>query len=384
MDSPISADSMLAEIQMESLQNLLTAIRHETSPLGTHISTLDESTRAGLMLPNFSRGDVIEVQGPAASGKTHLLYSMLMTCILPSEFMDIKLGGWGKAAVLLDTDDSFDISRFHQLLASRVCNILDTPISPSYVGSSSPAEDLAMQCLQNLHIFRPTSSLQLAATISYLSEYHLTHPALQSREIGFVAVDSLSSFYWNDRFAVEQLRANNGSGARSPNPLHHVLAALQRLRTSHGAVILLTNWGLNPLTPTRAGEPVSPFYRQHLYPFPIPTDSSQSTRHSPILNHAAFLGQRQSVSLDWTMPSADQPLPLTAHITLRPLFIQPFPSDITLRDAKQEEGSRRAILMKSGVQGLVRIPGKTAIGDLSVYITDLDILVSQSGDNSED
>lgn len=141
--------------------------------------------------------------------------------------------------------------------------------------------------------------MQLAASLANLPSYHAS--SLSASEIGLVAVDSMSTFYWPDRFGVELLRScmKQYEPSRSIYPLHNIAAVLERFRVSHNALIILTNWGLN-LESTATS--TSPFYKQHLYPFP----SNFTTEDRPSM--AKF-----SPHLPLTSP-----LSLTAHITFAP------------------------------------------------------------------
>ncbi|KAI0931927.1 hypothetical protein AcW1_000800 [Taiwanofungus camphoratus] len=407
MDSSISAEAMLAEIEVESLQHFLTAIRSETSAPGTtQIPALDTHLATGI--PTFQRsqlslkyGDVIEIQGPAACGKSHLLYHLLMTCIIPSNYRSINLGGWDKAAVLFDTDGTFNIGRFQKLLVSRLSRSMslathsDKPSVTSQF-ASLPVEDLASHCLTRLHIFRPTSSFQLAATLLHLPTYHSTTASLQSVEIGILAIDSLSAFYWKDRFALEQIRSTESSSGpsvlamgSSSGPLHHVLTALQKFRVSHGPVMVMTNWGLNPLRkPLPTGEPASPFYKQHLYPFPSPFEGLRSSTARSASHPGAFNSQSLEYGPDASSDGhrtlidedgfeafrVDRALPLTHHITLYPLPIHPFASIRTLAEAQNAEPLRSVVVKEGQVLGLVRTPGTARVGEFSFCIGKRDIV----------
>lgn len=161
-----------------------------------------------------------------------------MNCVLPPSFSSVKLGGWGMAAILLDSDHKFNAQRFDRLLRSRIRRLLP---------SNSPSvEAIITKALDLLHVFQPTSSHQLAATIQHLPMYLATN--LPETDLGLIAVDSISSFYWSDRYILEQARPGNPSNGlpRQPNPFNRVLAALQSLARSHGPLILLSSWDLRP------------------------------------------------------------------------------------------------------------------------------------------
>ena len=212
--------------------------------------------------------DVIEIQGPSV-GKSHLLMHFIMTCILPVAYRDIPLHGWDKPAILIDLDHTFDVYRFRHLLRNR---------TKAHFPSTDDNLDLFVDLLlRKLHIFRPESSVQFAVTVANIPNYHSLN--LPNDEIGLVAIDSLSSFYWQDRFLGEQPRDGK------PSVTEKALNSLEQIRQSHGSVIVYTNWGL-----PSSRQNNTPFYPQHV-----------PQLHSP-----------------FTEPQGSRPiLPITYHITLR-------------------------------------------------------------------
>ncbi|KAJ3719779.1 hypothetical protein FB446DRAFT_715314 [Lentinula raphanica] len=265
-------NQMIQEIGLESLLSALSSVRREAESetldfITTRSSNPTPSTRQELSFSLPRLGDVVEIQGPSASGKSHLLYLLVIICIIPTTYASISLGGWDKAAILFDTDASFDPTRFRRLLTSH----LGTALSDK---DSDVGEQLVKRSLQNLHIFCPASTTQLAATLLSLPSYHHTH--LPDSEIGILAIDSMSAFYWSDRFAAEQLHTTNPSTPKeSANPFRHVVTALQRFHRSHKPLVIFTNWGLTPAQSSPATDVQEVLtYRQHLNPppalFPIP------------------------------------------------------------------------------------------------------------------
>ncbi|KAJ4486291.1 hypothetical protein J3R30DRAFT_3697790 [Lentinula aciculospora] len=268
-------DGMIREIRSESLQTRDAKVfihvlfdakpqcdyAIESTPLSTCVLGSDSSTRHRLPFELPRLGDVLEIQGPPASGKSHLLYLLMIYCIIPTACSSISLGGWNKAAVLFDTDASFDLVRFKQLLTSY----LETTLANT---DSNTVQLLVKRSLQNLHIFHPGSSIQLAVTLLRLPSYHQTK--LPDSEIGILAIDSMSAFYWLDRFTAEQLGATHAPRAHEfTNPLQHVITALQQFHRTHNPLIAFTNWGLTRShTNPDEGERNVPTYRQHLNPAP--------------------------------------------------------------------------------------------------------------------
>ncbi|KAG6842568.1 hypothetical protein C0991_000094 [Blastosporella zonata] len=278
---------MLNDIHSESLAQLLAQVH--PSP-----------NTPRLLHSHLGPGDVVEIQGGPSSGKTHLLYHLLIACISPSLH-----GGCAKVAVVFDTDNTFDIVRFNHLLIRRLARLDPTS-----------AESIAHRSLKKLHIFRPSSTTQLATTLSHLAAYHSYH--LADEEIGVVAIDSISSHYWSDRFIAEQMPTPPSSLTRAP-PLHHVLLALKSFTHTHRPVVLMTNWGLHLFHDSTS------LYRQHLRPFP-------------------------------TLHLGSNPTRLTCHITLHRVD----PSSLESQGQVQ-------------ISGLVRKPNSSSVAEFSLYITAEDI-----------
>ncbi|KAG6845753.1 hypothetical protein H0H87_003807 [Tephrocybe sp. NHM501043] len=309
---------MLTDIHSESLAELLTQVHHElASPAPMNSRLL------------LSPGDIVEIQGGPSSGKTHLIYNLIIACVSPSLH-----GGWAKAAVVFDMDHNFDILRLNQLLIHHLTS------SPGFRLDASSIESTAQQSLRNLHIFRPTSTGQLATTLSNLASYHSMH--LGDREIGIVAIDSMSSHYWPDRFIGEQTRI---SAVSQPGSSHHatslyrVLVALKSFARTQRSVVVMSNWGLHALN--NGGS--SSFYRQHLHPFPKLHPSS----------HLPEPGQSYGHSYPEHIPI------LTCHITL----LQPDP------DAHHELQGNALEAGQVKIAGLIRKPNMSSAVQFSLNIS---------------
>ncbi|KAG5648081.1 hypothetical protein DXG03_007116 [Asterophora parasitica] len=330
-------------------QRYLFRLPGPSSPVGlTHIPALDAHlfSIAKHASPDSSlnHGDVLEIQGPPSSGKTHLLYHLLVDCITPSGYNAIDLGGWAKAGIVFDMDHSFDILRFNRLFRSRLTRLIGGT-------SASAVDSIAKRSLERLHIFRPSSSSQLAVTISHLAQYHTSR--LAKEEIGIVAIDSMSAHYWPDRFIAEQIRT---AAAASPEhskealitPMQHVLSALESFRRSHGAVTVLTNWGLHPVYNSN---PI--LFRQHLHPFPAPFPHSHPPNPRQDTNAAASLSLR-----------------LTCHITLHQETSGPVAGASANQDGSWD------MSQKSIVVGVIRTPSHPAVNKFVLSITANDILAN--------
>ncbi|TFY61942.1 hypothetical protein EVJ58_g4189 [Rhodofomes roseus] len=371
------------------------------SPLGSSIPALDDhvSSLNSQQPTPLRRGDVVEIQGPAASGKSHLLYHLLTTCVLPVAHHSVCIGGWECAAVLLDTDGKFNIKRFRRLLTSRLSKLRVTQDTALPAVDDQTLEDILGLCLSRLHVFRPSSSAQLAATLVHLPDYHSTHPSLRSHEIGLLAIDSLSAFYWGDRFLVEQWRTTSGNAASTTpiptelaSPMRHVVAAVQRVRALRGPLTVLTNWGLNPSKrPADLGEQAYPLYKQHLHPFPAPFDTTVATALPPRIRPVPAQPQTSAGPVcptegqDAFEPSGSsetrQLFSITHHITLYPSLAEPYPASLTLSEIKGDSHPSSVIAPHTVThQGLVRTPASVLATRFAFRVTEDDIVFEPSAE----
>ncbi|KAF7436929.1 hypothetical protein PC9H_003763 [Pleurotus ostreatus] len=239
-----AAQTLLEEIHSESLQVLLASLRpHSGLSEVAHADTISTSSSAVDTSPSstFRLGNVVEIQGPSASGKSHLVYHLVSHCIIPPEYEDCALGGWGKAAMVFDSDNTFSIARVKQILLKRLESRFATQ---PHLWTAEWRSDIVEKCLDHLHIFKPSSSIQLAATLRNLPAYHTDN--LPHTDIGVLAVDSINAFYWMDRFIVEHPSSSGKASKATVNPFQHVISSLRALHAAYRPLILLTSWLIGP------------------------------------------------------------------------------------------------------------------------------------------
>ncbi|KDQ19945.1 hypothetical protein BOTBODRAFT_125468, partial [Botryobasidium botryosum FD-172 SS1] len=272
----------------------MSAIRYKTAPQGrTHIASLDQHiteyfSATATATSTLNRGDVIELQGPAGSGKTQLLYFWAMMTLLPPELMiscagireRVSLDGMDQAVVVCDCDGRWSMRRLKLVMETYIYSRLSTVFDGQRGHFDPPISAVITKALQNLHIFRPNSSLSLAATLATLPSHHATH--LPDTEIGALMIDSLSAFYWPNKWRAEESAADRKRRGDTlgpdphANPLRHVLAAIQHLRVTLGIVTYLTTWGLTLLEDPSAPTPVPANTSMNtdemqVDPYPVPT-----------------------------------------------------------------------------------------------------------------
>lgn len=312
-----------------------------------------------------------------------------MTCVLPHRLTvscafdgdekplsssDIILGGRAKSAIVFDCDGRWKMSRLHAIISSYISSKLSQAFTPDAQENQATSDalrqlvfspsvsDMVTDSLTRLHIFRPTSSLSLAATLLSLPTYH--QQKMQGEEMLMLFIDSLSAFYHADKWKTEQAAvAENSaratqSGAKHPpaagsttlpplprvdtDAMTHVISTLQHLRRTLGIITFITNWAL--ITPdgrnvvTLQPDVSAPWFGQHL-PLPYPSIRPPSSSR-PADNHLN-----------------SSKLPITHHITL-PGAVYSIPQysvGVTFEQALDDE-ERYAAVTERKVLALVRTP----------------------------
>ncbi|QRV82504.1 DNA-repair protein XRCC2 [Ceratobasidium sp. AG-Ba] len=320
------SDNEPAAIRRQSGLHLFNQVKHKTNPPGnSFIEGFDSHILRALpqleqTSPNstWARGDIIEIQGPAASGKTHLLYFWAMTCVLPytaalrnedsERAFEVLLGGRNNSVVVCDCDARWSmirlrtiISRYlHERLALAVTNSQSDGDDEMHDTAPATISDVIARVLKRVHVFRPTSTLSLAATLAALPNYHKTY--MPDEAIGMLMIDSISTFHSLDRWTSEQLEKVPQTPAGLPpapdqpaalqfpelrtniNPLRHVLTVVLELRRSLGMITFFTNWGIHTIDSTLPSS--IPYYKQHLRaPYPSPFDAESPRGKYPLTHH---------------------------------------------------------------------------------------------------
>lgn len=132
---------------------------------------------------------LIELTGESGAGKTILLTDFLVRCLLPVEY-----NGKNSGAVIIDTDHHFDVF--------RLVSIIEYYLKKSDVKSNN-YQTIIEHCLNNLIVLSCYSSEQLQATF-----LNLETVILQNANISFLAIDSVSAYYWSERINNDTISFN--------------------------------------------------------------------------------------------------------------------------------------------------------------------------------
>jgi DNA-repair protein XRCC2 len=163
---------------------------------------------------------------------------------MPLKYLSDHLGGWNQVAFVFDMDGTFDIDQFRQFLVEKLS------ICVPYMS----LDPIVTECLKRVHIFRPHSTDQLAATLVHLPRYHSNN--FPDAVMGMIVIHSLEAFHWVDQFKAEQLKPST-HGRRTMH--QNIFTKLDNLRLSYGAVGVISHWGLQiPSSELQLDHPISP------------------------------------------------------------------------------------------------------------------------------
>lgn len=199
-------------------------------------------------------------------GKTHLLYHLCAQAVLPSH-----LNGKQACVIVVDTDGKFAVSR----LAAQIQHLLRTryPDLFNAEGTQENLDDETLTALKHVHIFRPQSLASTVATLDFLPNYLFNSTRHHSfdRQVGFIAIDTASAFYWQDRAETEDAAflastaATTGSKPPPPQSGYVNLASsLKSASRTFDCPVIITSWYLSPLPPSNQHSQNSRSFRAQL------------------------------------------------------------------------------------------------------------------------
>ncbi|GAA6016049.1 hypothetical protein JCM10207_004425 [Rhodosporidiobolus poonsookiae] len=280
----MSVSSLTSGISSTTALSLSSSVRFSSSLPSTFLAGLDQLTHNTPLA--LRRGDLIELQGLPGSGKTSLLLHLAATALLPRtahiHFADLR-GGPGLAPVPIGGSEhnvawiecsarGFPTARLAALLRSLLVEAVRRFRAP--LGLSAPKEDefqsVLDEALARLHVFQPSSTAQLAATVRHLPRWAAQRAldlGTDEPELGAVLIDGMSEFAWADQLAREQSTLSSSSSSSETPPLRLLLSALAHLRATLAPLIWITQHVFRPsVTLPQTSEAGLPFYAHHYAP----------------------------------------------------------------------------------------------------------------------
>lgn len=326
-----------------------------------------------------------EIQGVTSSGKTQLLIKLAVNHLLPRrvhvrlERQVVRVSVGGKEAIVTwfhCTASKFDIHRVSQILRFHLVQAINQFRRPKGIGAPTEEEldSLVAECLTRLHVFSPTSTLQLAATLQTLPEWY---EALNIsgggglEDLGCVIIDGMTEFAWPDQYEREQQATSRTHPPSTPPPLQLFSSSISRLRETVSPLVFISQWVLRPSHPIATPSQQNlPFYRPHfnppLYPSlsnpPFPRPSSTDPL-SPVY-----------------YPSSPAPLfPIHFHITLhpspRPIFRKGVSLAMVLKEGTRNQASKRDVgVTTEGIVCVLRKKGGKELGSWEMEIGENEII----------
>ena len=146
-----------------------------------------------LFKENLRRHSYIEITGGRGSGKSSLLTKLIASCIMPTKHGNSILPGNGVPAILINTDHQINLFS----IIAQLEHLLNTH-------TNIDTKEVIQICLRNLTILNCYSSDQLKFTFLNIERI------LQDDDnIGVLAIDSLSAYYWADRLQIGNVSFNS-------------------------------------------------------------------------------------------------------------------------------------------------------------------------------
>lgn len=177
-------------------------------------------------------------------GKSHLLYYLCARATLP-----ISLNGKQSCVIIIDTDGTFGVDRLATQLV--LCIRKHHPEA-----DTADINETIQTCLKHTHTFRPQSLASTTATLASLPEYLFdrTRHFSFDRAVTFIALDSASAFYWQDKAEMEDaaVLAPTTTGSK-PAPTQSGYAALatalKAACKAFNCPAIFSSWYLGAATP---------------------------------------------------------------------------------------------------------------------------------------
>jgi len=198
-----------------------------------------------------SQPPVIEItSGSPGSGKTHLIYYLTASIILPPSHGG-GYSGKGAFVVVMDTDNRFDVPRLVEIMQTMLCH----GRSPATGGDETNlSNQIIINALSHVHIFRPQSLQSLVATVQSLPDYLLNFTAQSSydRSLDLLVIDSIGAFFWQEKSAEEALKFDGENlpshrwHSSSENLYSQLVNYLRTTQQRFSCAVVATNWGISP------------------------------------------------------------------------------------------------------------------------------------------
>ncbi|XP_034944942.1 DNA repair protein XRCC2 [Chelonus insularis] len=142
-----------------------------------------------ILFPNgLPRNATIELCGNLSSGKVILFTQLIAKCILPVKHNGETIGGLGVSVLFINTNYHFVITK----LRSSIINFLYQRKIPDLTPGT--IDTIVRRSLSNLIIINCYDSSSYFLTLQTLDDI-----LSSNKNISLVAIDNITSYYWEDR-----------------------------------------------------------------------------------------------------------------------------------------------------------------------------------------
>lgn len=171
-------------------------------------ATIETPIKRLLPDPAGGYGDAIELHGTVGSGKTHILYLLVIEAVLA-----------GKSVIVFDTDLKWD--------TSRLLHLLNTKTSERH--STVHTEIESLDLLDLVYIYQPQSAKGFLVDVQ--DTFKLCSEVIQNHAVRYIMVDSMSAFHWQYTVARD-------------TSMIEVFKALRKLAEQVSAILVYSTWDL--------------------------------------------------------------------------------------------------------------------------------------------
>ena len=288
---------------------------------------------------------VVEISSiSSAAGKSQVLYHLIATAVLPSNFNGASLDGSDSAVVFIDNDGRFDAQRLRAVARGIIQNKLQTSVENFSPDTSldESIDSLAFEALRHVHVFRPQSSLALLATLQSLDAYLLElnrHPST-NRALKAIFIDSATAFIWQDKLQDEITRIED---------IGRSAAEVERKRFQKESFHIADVYA----------DLVTSLKRlQDIFDCSVIYTTTSSTGR-PTENPSVPWGSYNPLDTVLKTPSFRSPLPPpwglfpTLRLVLQREVVRPFPPNVTVHEAQKDAPMRQEMVMRGEFLGSV-------------------------------
>lgn len=134
-----------------------------------------------LFLDGLDAKDTIEISGPTSSGKSLLLCKLIAKCLLPSNYKGCNVG-----VLLIDSDHHFQMDKLILLMKEMLRGVKEL--------DGSVVDRTVDDCLNNFTMIKCRDGEEFHVTLNTLESIFLNND-----KICLLAIDSVLSYYWEDR-----------------------------------------------------------------------------------------------------------------------------------------------------------------------------------------